>query len=65
MALDAASTARADLEIRKQVPHLPDLVPERDPSKDLEERPGAGSVMPGVVATALYSKLAYLKPTPS
>lgn len=43
---------------------MPDLVPERDPSKDLEERPGAGLVMPGEVATAPNSKLAYLKPTP-
>jgi len=43
---------------------MSDLVPVKDPSKGVEERPGAGLVMPGEVATALYSKLAYLKPTP-
>jgi hypothetical protein len=40
---------------------VPNLVPERDLNKDLEERPGAGLMTPGEVATTLYSKLAMPK----
>jgi hypothetical protein len=43
---------------------MPDLVPEKDPSKDLGERPEAGLVTPGELATVPYSKLAYPKPAP-